>query len=75
VTFDGQTASCTATAGPFPKAFRKPLFDAENAYNIAQAAGLAYHSGVTTNPAALSAAVSQMTAAITALLNQTGSVK
>lgn len=75
VTFDGNTYPCDATAGPFPQAGRAPLFKAEQMYNIAQAAGKAYHSGASTDTSGLTQALTQLGIDIGQMLQSIGKGK
>jgi hypothetical protein len=67
VTFDSVTSPCDSTAGLFPASFRAPLFKVEKSYNIALVAGRAYHAGAGKDTTALTAALAQLSADITAM--------
>ena len=72
VTFDTVTATCDKTAGPFPASIRAPLATATKAYNVAAAAGQAYHSGASSDTVGLTTALTQLSQAIASLLTSTG---
>ena len=75
VTFDNATFTCDATAGAFPQAARQPLYIAESAYNVALAAGTAYHSGASQDAQGLTNAVNALSTAISQLLTAAGRSK
>lgn len=72
VTVDGVVAVCDPAAGPFPAAYKGVLDDAINAYNVAQAAAKAYHAGAISDTTALTAAITQLTSSIAAMLTKVG---
>ena len=72
VAVDGATVACNATAGQFPPSLKAPLNTAISAYNVAQAAGQAYHSGASSDAKGLTNALTQLQQAISALLTQAG---
>lgn len=75
VTFDGITRPCDATAPKFPAAGRPILFKAEQSYNVALAAGQAYHSGASSDTAGLTQALTTLSLAIGDLLTGIGRAK
>jgi hypothetical protein len=75
VTFDGQTFPCDKTAGPFPSIARPVLLKAEESYNIAQAAGHAYHAGASKDAAGLQNALTQLGTDISSMLGVAGKAK
>jgi hypothetical protein len=68
VTFDGATWPCDPGAGAFPARMRPLLYQSETAYNVALAAGQAYHSGASNDANGLENALNSLSQAITALL-------
>lgn len=72
VVVDGATENCDATAKPFPMQYKPQLNLAITSLNTAAAYGKAYHSGASNDAAGLTAAVTQLTTAVTQLLQQIG---
>lgn len=72
VTVDGNAEVCDPKAGTFPPSGKQPLNDAINAYNIAQAAAKAYHSGATQDATVLTADLTALSTFIANLLSQAG---
>lgn len=75
VNFDGASFTCDPTAGTFPASARQPLFQAENSYNIAEAAGNAYHAGASSDTVGLTTAVTNLTSAIVQMFTAAGKAK
>ena len=69
---NGPDEACDAKSGQFPTVARQPLFKAEQSYNIAIDAAMAYHAGASKDYNGLTAAVTQLAADISALLTTTG---
>lgn len=72
VVVDGTTENCDPTAGPFPMQYKPQLNAAINSLNAASALAKAYHSGASNDSAGLTAAINQLTSAITQLISQIG---
>ena len=72
VTIDGNAEVCDAKAGQFPAQYKPQLNMAITALNTAAAAGKAYHSGASQDTAGLTAAVNQLSTAVTQLVSQIG---
>lgn len=75
VSFDNETFLCDSNAGPFPAAARPALFRAEQAYNVAEAAGQAYHAGGSSDVQGLTQALTQLGVAIGEALTSIGKGK
>jgi PBP1b-binding outer membrane lipoprotein LpoB len=75
VNVDGTTENCDPTASPFPMKYKSDLNSAIQALNVASAAGKAYHSGASNDTQGLTAAIAQLTAAITQLMSHIGGSK
>jgi hypothetical protein len=72
VLVDLTSQTCDIKTGPFPTSATPALNDAIEAYNLAEAAGQAYHSGRSADIAGLTSAVNQLSQAISSLLSKTG---
>lgn len=75
VTFDNATYVCDATAGSFPASARPVLFKAEQSYNVAEAAGQAYHAGAGGDTTGLTQALTQLGIDIGNMLSGIGKAK
>lgn len=75
VTYDNHTETCDKNSGDFPSAGRQPLMKAEQSYNLVQAAGKAYHAGASSDSAALTAALTELSGDIALMLTSVGRTK
>lgn len=72
VNVDGAAEKCDATAGPFPAAAKPLLNTAIHSYDVAQAAGQAYHAGASKDAQGLAQALTTLGIDISNLLTKTG---
>ncbi len=72
LSIDGKTEICDPKAGIFPSTATQDLNTAIQAYNVAEAAGQAYHSGRSADITGLTTAVNHLAQAISSLLSKTG---
>lgn len=75
VSFDNASYACDKTAGPFPSAGRPVLLKAEQSFNLALSASLAYHSGATSDTAGLTQALTQLGIDVGSMFTTTGKGK
>ena len=75
VNIDGTDQKCDPSSGTFPAGGKEYLNTAIKAYNIAQSAGQAYHSGASKDGSGLTVALNQLSTAVGTMLSKTGGGK